>query len=258
MNMKTHEAAALFPLLEGDEFDALVKDIKKNGQQQPIYRYEGKIIDGRNRLRAIAKLKLDPWIEDVDPEEVGDPIRFVMSMNYHRRHLSALDKGRALKAYLESRGGKKAGRGRPKKSESRTLSVNGIAKELGIPKQTAHDQIQAAEDYESLPKPVKVKVDAGEISVAVAKDVVKKTPAKVIEDSGKHDSPRAKAAQKVIDKGAEEAKQHAAFHLWWKRTVLGFSHWAPWMAQNKLSKAMRDSIRRDIQRIKKSIKEMNL
>lgn len=100
--MKMHPAASIFPLLEGDAFDAFVADIKKNGQQEPIYKLDGQIIDGRNRLRACKKLRLEPWIEDV--EDVEDPFVFVMSMNYHRRHLTMLQKGQALQSMMKHNG----------------------------------------------------------------------------------------------------------------------------------------------------------
>ena len=50
--VEIHPAAHLFPPLTGDEFDSLVKDIRKNGLRQPVLLLEGKLIDGRNRLFA--------------------------------------------------------------------------------------------------------------------------------------------------------------------------------------------------------------
>ncbi|MCD6295935.1 MAG: ParB N-terminal domain-containing protein, partial [Deltaproteobacteria bacterium] len=50
--MEFHEIANMFPLMEGTEFDALVTDIKENGLLEPIWLYENKILDGRNRYRA--------------------------------------------------------------------------------------------------------------------------------------------------------------------------------------------------------------
>jgi ParB-like nuclease domain len=99
-----HPIANLFPLMEGEEFDALVADIEKNGQREPIVLYQGKILDGRNRYRACLAagigLKL-PKHEDNSPY-IGDPVAYVISKNVHRRHLTAEQKrdliARLLKA----------------------------------------------------------------------------------------------------------------------------------------------------------------
>ena len=85
MKIEFHEIASMFPLMEGAEFDTLVTDIKENGLLEPIWTYEGKILDGRNRYRACQ-------IAGVEPRFVkykGDnPLVFVVSKNLHRRHLS--------------------------------------------------------------------------------------------------------------------------------------------------------------------------
>src|SRR5262245_52265219 len=48
-SLKFHSASNLFPLMEGEEFDALVADIRKNGLLEKIDLYDGQIVDGRNR-----------------------------------------------------------------------------------------------------------------------------------------------------------------------------------------------------------------
>jgi N6-adenosine-specific RNA methylase IME4 len=47
-----HPLAEIFPLIEGEEFDSLVEDIKRYGVREPVVVYEDKILDGRNRYRA--------------------------------------------------------------------------------------------------------------------------------------------------------------------------------------------------------------
>lgn len=84
--MEFHEIANVFPLMEGDEFKELVEDIRKNGQQQPILTYEGKILDGRNRYRACVEADVEPWVERWLG---GSPVEAVLSLNLHRRHLSS-------------------------------------------------------------------------------------------------------------------------------------------------------------------------
>lgn len=50
--MNFHPLSELFPLMQGREFDELVADIKANGLREPIWTYQGQILDGRNRWRA--------------------------------------------------------------------------------------------------------------------------------------------------------------------------------------------------------------
>ena len=49
---EAHPAAELFPLMDNVALAALIRDIKENGLQEPILLWEGKILDGRNRLKA--------------------------------------------------------------------------------------------------------------------------------------------------------------------------------------------------------------
>jgi len=86
-----HPLAALFPLMAGEEFDALVTDIKANGLQQNIALFEGKILDGRNRYRACVAAGVAPVTYNAD-RLIADPAAYVVSANLHRRHLTAEEK----------------------------------------------------------------------------------------------------------------------------------------------------------------------
>jgi N6-adenosine-specific RNA methylase IME4 len=79
-----HPLAAMFPLLDGAAFDELVKDIRARGLVEPIWRYEGMVLDGRNRYRACAVAGVEPRYRDWHGD---DPIAFVISLNLKRRHL---------------------------------------------------------------------------------------------------------------------------------------------------------------------------
>jgi ParB-like chromosome segregation protein Spo0J len=81
-----HPVAELFPLMTGDAFDEFVRDIRVHGLREPIWRHEGKIIDGRNRYNACLEGGVQPRYREWDGE--GDLTEFVVSLNLHRRHLT--------------------------------------------------------------------------------------------------------------------------------------------------------------------------
>jgi hypothetical protein len=101
---ETHPAADVFPLLEGEEFDRLVADIRENGLREPIWRVwvedgaagngttKPLILDGRNRLRACFEAKVRPEFQDYEGNE---PWSFVWSLNACRRDLTTGQKAAA-------------------------------------------------------------------------------------------------------------------------------------------------------------------
>jgi hypothetical protein len=85
MTYAHHPIANIFPLLQTGELAELSDDIKQNGLKQPIYLYEGKILDGRNRFAACQSAGVEPKFE----QYTGDsPTSFVISLNLKRRHLT--------------------------------------------------------------------------------------------------------------------------------------------------------------------------
>ncbi len=86
-NYEIHEAAYLFPRMNSDEYEQLKADIAAHGQQTPILLHDGKVVDGRHRLRACTELGIAPKFEEI--EASNEPIeRVVVSINLHRRHLT--------------------------------------------------------------------------------------------------------------------------------------------------------------------------
>lgn len=80
-----HPLADAFPLIEGQDFEDLVSDIDKNGQLHPIVRFEGKILDGRNRYKACQRLGIKAHMTEYFG---ADPVGYVVSENMRRRHLT--------------------------------------------------------------------------------------------------------------------------------------------------------------------------
>ncbi|HYE70663.1 MAG TPA: hypothetical protein VD932_03980 [Aquabacterium sp.] len=102
--MKFHPYAEIFPLIDDADFDQLVEDIKAHGLREPIWTFEGQILDGRNRFMACAAAKVKPQFREYTG---GDALAFVLSLNVHRRHLT--ESQRAMAAAEVA----KLSRGRP-------------------------------------------------------------------------------------------------------------------------------------------------
>ncbi|MEU8275710.1 DUF5131 family protein [Microbispora bryophytorum] len=89
---EVHPFADAFPLIDGEEFNELVDDIKRQGQRQPIVLNHDKtvLIDGRNRYRACMAAGVDPVFE-VLPERYTESmiLDYIVSTNIERRHLNA-------------------------------------------------------------------------------------------------------------------------------------------------------------------------
>ena len=120
-----HPAADLFPLMSADELKALGEDIKKNGLQSGIVILETadgqSLLDGRNRLDA---MELGGLLI-IDDEEIylkrpdgtkghireryidseisdSDPYSLAISLNVHRRHLTAQQKREVIAKVLKA------------------------------------------------------------------------------------------------------------------------------------------------------------
>lgn len=117
--LKVHPAAELLPMMTEAELDELAADIAEHGLQQPIVMTSKGLLDGRNRLAAIYRIKdaarRAVLMRDLEQSKRGavnhllwmpdDPVAYVLSANLHRRHLTPEQKreviARVLKAQPE-------------------------------------------------------------------------------------------------------------------------------------------------------------
>jgi len=91
--MDAHKYATYFPPMPEEQFAELVADIKTNGLIEPITLFEGKILDGVHRFKACEEAKVKPeYVEWAD----SDALRWVLSKNLHRRHLTPAQKAMIL------------------------------------------------------------------------------------------------------------------------------------------------------------------
>jgi hypothetical protein len=94
MTYEIHELALVFPKLPEKEMEELAKDIAKHGLVEAVTLYENKILDGRNRYEGCLQAGVECKFIHLSKEI--DPVRYVISKNLVRRHLS--DTQRALLA----------------------------------------------------------------------------------------------------------------------------------------------------------------
>ena len=210
MEMEFHPIANLFPLIEGEDFQKLVEDIRDNGQKERILTYDGKIIDGRNRYRACKEAGVEPEFKEWDGN--GSLASLVMSLNLNRRHLNKEQRAMivvSMKPYLEEEARKRQEEGRKAGGHAKhgdTSMVENlppsrkVRDELAKAADTSGKLIDFAEKVKEKGVPELAQaVNRQEISISAAAEVADLPPDKQLEvvKSGK------KAAAKV----AKEARQ---------------------------------------------------
>ena len=185
--LKAHPIADIWPLMATEQIDDLANDIRANGQLVPIYLFEGKILDGRNRYEACCRAQITPTTTEYTG---GDAFNFAFALNEKRRHLTSAQKaalGVRIQEY-ESQEAKKRQReaGGDRKSEE-AKSVPEKSPEPKTDKGDARDK--AAEKagtngrYVSQAKKVKEEapevfeqMERGEITMKDAVAAVRKKP----------------------------------------------------------------------------------
>lgn len=161
--MDFHEYAGIFPLLEGREFAELCNDIKANGQREPIWVYEGKILDGRNRFRACNAVGVTPRTA---PYTGDDPLAFVLSLNLHRRHLSESQRGMVAAAIANMAQGERTDV--EPSANLQKVSQSQAAEMLNVSPRTVAAAVKVRD--EAAPELVHA-VESGKVSVSAAADV---------------------------------------------------------------------------------------
>ena len=110
-HLPIHPAAELFPLMSESELRELGEDIKKNGLQERIALYDGKLLDGRNRMDAMELVGLAFDWRNIDQMPFRnlcahhDPYDWVIGANAHRRHLTSEQKRELIAKVLKAKPG---------------------------------------------------------------------------------------------------------------------------------------------------------
>ena len=178
--MNAHPYANLFPMMEGEELQKLADDIRDNGLHQAIWKTEdGRILDGRNRLRACELAGVQPQFKAYKGDDEA-ALNFVLGLNLHRRQLN--DGQRAMVAADVA----KLRKGQRKTSDPQTCAPDAVtqaeaAKLLNV----STRNLQKARKVKTTASPEVVKsVERGEMSLNAAekttKNAVASKPADVV------------------------------------------------------------------------------
>jgi len=159
-----HEAVNIFPAMSDAEFRELVDDMREHGQREPVWVLaDGRVIDGRNRVKACAELgrSVDARVYHGNETSVE---AFVVSLNLKRRHLS--EEQRAMVA------GRLANlkEGRPQKTApiGAVVSQPDAAELLNVSRRSVQRAVAVQRD--GTPELIAA-VDAGDVSVSAAAEV---------------------------------------------------------------------------------------
>lgn len=194
--MEFHPTAGIFPMIDDAELGTLADDIKKHGQKNPIYTFEGKILDGRNRFRACQKSKVPAVIEEWKPVNGETPLQFVISQNLHRRHLNESQRAMIATSISSlSQGEKRADAGIPAFTQAEA------AKQMNV----SRDSVQQAKKVtENAAPEVTEAVKAGEVTVSDAAAVAKEPKAKQKKAVKKVKAGKARTLKQAMDDEAED------------------------------------------------------
>ena len=155
-----HAAASLFPRATEAELAGLARDIRENGLQEPIVMLDGAVLDGRNRFLACIEAGIEPVFTEWDGK--GNPTRWVLSKNAHRRHLSE-----SQRALIASRLATLP-KGGQVNAQICAFTQEQAAKELGVSRRLVQ-QVRAVKDSPALT----IAIEDGTLKVGAAVQLLK-------------------------------------------------------------------------------------
>lgn len=199
MTLQNHEYADLFPLVTGTDFEELKADISGKGLLEPIWIYEGKILDGRNRYRAC----LETETKHKTQEYTGDdPLGFVISLNLKRRHLSESQRAMVAAKLANMPSGYRSDS--PPENLPKVISQAQAAEMLNI----SDRSLRTAKKVEQNAVPTLIdKVQQGAISVSLAADLSELPKDRQTEIVAMSDKEILQAAKDIRTNKAEERKK---------------------------------------------------
>lgn len=101
-----HKFSLIFPDADAATFQSLMKNMREHGwnPEYPIVTFRGMVLDGRNRLRAAKETKVEPTFKEFNGTD-DDALKYVVTANLHRRHLSQSERAIVAAELLEIESG---------------------------------------------------------------------------------------------------------------------------------------------------------
>jgi len=181
--MQTHEYAEAFPMASDAELREMAEDIRQRGLLCPIITLDGKVLDGRNRMKACEIAGATPRFQKYAG---ADPLADVVSWNLKRRQLTVSQRAevaRTLKPMFAEQarerqrvhGGTAPGREAENTHGKLAISDAGAARDqaaaaVGVSGRTVQD----AEFVHTRAPELSEEIKAGRMTVNAAKQEVKK------------------------------------------------------------------------------------
>ncbi len=203
--LNTHPIADIWPMMSDDDLQGLSNDIKHQGLLTPVWLYEDKILDGRNRAKAcqMAGVKVE-----TKTYTGNNPVAFAFSLNEKRRHLSSgaraalavdakpLYEAEAKKRQIKS--GKEHGRGQ-KVQQLFAEPITGQSRDKAAADfGTNHQYVNQAEKVKAQAPEVFEKLKQGKVSMQDAMREVRSKPTNPWLDDEKERKAAVVAGQTVI------------------------------------------------------------
>lgn len=162
MNYEFHRLANLFPLIEGQAYQDLMADVLRHGVREPVWLYEGQVLDGRNRYRAAQAMGVECPFREYEGQ---DATAFVVSINLHRRHLTESQRALVAAKLANLENGQKASSAN---LQSTAISQADAAEMLNVSTRTV---ASAKKIIDEAPQEVVQAVERGAMSVSLASKV---------------------------------------------------------------------------------------
>lgn len=198
MNWEAHPVADIFPMMSAHELDELAADIRVNGLREPIWLYDGKIIDGRNRAEACVRADVPIRTRGYE----GDPsklVAFVVSLNLKRRHLSESQRAMVAANIATMKVG------RPSETAAiEAVSQQQAADMLNVSR--AAVQRAAKVRDEAAPELVEA-VQSGRVSVSAAADVAELPKPEQVEVVARGETEILQAAKRIREQRVLESRE---------------------------------------------------